>query len=161
MVSPRKDAGKLLAGGVQGLSGIVGSQYCVWHVSRRADRTAAIVILVAVVLAAASYLTASSGLFECRDELLAERPSGDGRIIASTVQRKCGVFAGDSTLVVMRVAGQPESVDEYASVVSATGQCAVRTEFVSDTLAVTVPGTCDAGQNAEEWNGVTIQLSRK
>ena len=129
--------------------------------SRRADRIAAIAIVIAAVLAVASYLTASSGVFECRDETLAERPSGDGRIIASTVQRKCGAFAGDSTLVVMRVAGQPESVDEYASVVSAVGECAVRTAFVSDTLAVTVPATCDAGQRAEEWNGVTIQLSRR
>ena len=129
--------------------------------SRRADRTAAIVILVAVVLAAASYLTASSGVFECRDETLAEVPSGDRRIVATTLHRKCGVFSGDTTLVVMRVAGQPESVDEYASVVSAIGACAIRTEFVSDTLAIAVPGTCEAGQNAEEWNGVTIQLSRR
>ena len=129
--------------------------------SRRADRTAAIVILVAAVLAAASYLTASSGVFECRDVTLAERPSGDGRIVASTVQRKCGVFSGDSTLVVMRVAGQPESVDEYASVVSSAGECPLRTAFVADTLAVVVPATCEAGQRAEEWNGVIIQLSRQ
>ena len=113
-----------------------------------------------MVLAVASYVTRSVGVGQCRDETIAELPSSDGRIVASTVQRKCGVFSGDSMLVVMRFAAQPESADEYASVVIAEGPCALRTVFVADTLTVAVPSSCEVEQRADEWNGVTIQLSQ-